>query len=90
MLNSEAGPGDIFARFRTWLGVRMDTYSKPYGTNWRAEAILCPYCLSVWVAAFVSAALVLGLFLHVLEGVLIILLPFALSGGVVYLKKMGG
>lgn len=90
MLNSEIGPGRIFARFRTWIGIRFDQHSNPVTTNWRAEAVLCFYCLSVWISALVVTALVLGAVLHVLEGVLIALLPFALSGVAVYLKKAVG
>jgi len=90
MLNSETGPKDIFARLRTRLGVRFDQYSNPYGTNWLAEGVLCYFCLSVWVATFIVAALVLGAFSHVLEGVLIVLSPFALSGIAVFMKKWAG
>lgn len=90
MLNSESGPGRIFTRFRTFVGVRYDEHSNPYAINWRAEAILCPFCLSVWVSTLIVAALVLGWFLNVLDGVLIVLLPFALSGVTVYLKKAVG
>lgn len=90
MLNSENGPADIFGRWRTWMGVQYDAHSRPIGTNWRAEAILCFYCLSVWIATLVTAALVVGALSHVLEGVLIVLTPFALSGGAIYLKKAVG
>lgn len=90
MLNSEIGPGRIFVRFRTWIGITFDERSNPVATNWRAEAVLCFYCLSMWISTLVVAALVLGAFLHVLEGILIALLPFALSGVAVYLKKAVG
>lgn len=90
MLNNEAGPAHIFERLRTRAGVRMDKYSNPYGTNWIAEGILCFYCLSVWVATFFVVATLIAAFMGVLEAFLIVLLPFALSGGAVYLKKVAG
>lgn len=90
MLHEELGPGHIFAKLRTRLGVRYDAFSNPVSTNWISEGVLCFYCLSVWVSAGIVAILVIGAFLHVLEAFLIILSPFALSGAAVYLRKMGG
>lgn len=90
MFYSEEGPAHIFARFRIWAGVRYDQYSNPIGSNWFAEGLICYFCLSVWIATLVTAALVLGALSHVLEGVLIVLAPFALSGGAIYLKKAVG
>jgi hypothetical protein len=40
LLNQEAGPGEIIARFRRWQG-----------TNFIGQLQDCFYCLSVWVAA---------------------------------------
>lgn len=90
MLNEETGPGEIFTRFRVWAGVKYDQYSNPVGTNWFSKGILCFYCLSVWISTLVTAALVLGAVLRVLDGVLIGLAPFAISGGAIFLKKMAG
>lgn len=90
MLHNESGPGDIFTRLRTRLGVRYDQYSNPQGTNWISEGILCFMCLSVWIATLITAALVLGAFLRVLEAILIVLAPFAFSGGAIFLKKWAG
>lgn len=90
MLNSESGPAQIFERLRVRVGVRYDEYTRPYGLNWVAEGFLCFFCLSVWIATVIVVALVLGAFSHVLEGVLIVLAPFALSGAAVYLKKAVG
>lgn len=84
LISSEGGPYNILERFRYFIGVRFDEYSKPYGTNTWARGILCPYCLSVWVGLAVGA-LVYGA--PQLEAVL---WPFALSGGVVFLKKWAG
>lgn len=90
MLNNEAGPGDIFMRFRTWLGVRYDKHSNPYGDNWRAKAVLCPYCLSVWVAFAITLLLLICTYFDQQMIAVYLLFPFALSGGAVYLKKQAG
>lgn len=90
MLHNESGPAHIFDRLRARVGVRHDKHSNPYGENWIAEGFLCPYCLSVWVAACFVVALVFAAFTGVLEAYFYILLPFALSGGTVYLKKVAG
>lgn len=90
MLHNESGPGDMFTKLRVKLGVRFDQYSNPYGTNWVSEGFLCFMCLSVWIATLITAALVLGALWHVLEPILIILAPFAFSGGAIFLKKWAG
>lgn len=90
MLNSEAGPADIFGRLRTRVGVRYDEFSNPVATNWLAEGILCYFCLSVWIS-FAVAALVLVLWLlGRMDLATLVLLPFALSGGAAFLKRWGG
>lgn len=90
MLSSESGPADIFGRFRARAGVRFDQYSKPYGTNWFSEGILCFYCLSVWVGFGAAALLALAWLAGYIQVAVIILLPFALSGGAIFLKKWLG
>lgn len=90
MLNNESGPGDIFTRLRTFVGVRYDEHSNPYGLNWRAEAFICPLCLSVWVSSAVTLLLAFTAVLGHIEFGVCILFPFALSGVTVYLKKAVG
>lgn len=90
LLHNESGPAHVFDKLRARAGVRYDKHSNPYGENWIAEGFLCPYCLSVWVGVLISAALFLATFMHVLEPFFYTLLPFALSGGAVYLKKQAG
>lgn len=90
MLNSEDGPGDIFGRLRTRVGVRYDEHSHPYGTNWIAEGVLCFYCLSVWVGFGVTALLLIAWLAGHVDIALFALLPFALSGGAIFLKKWAG
>lgn len=59
MLTREAGPGHVFERLRVRLGVAYDAYSAPYATGFWSQLLLCPWCLSVWVAAFYLGATLL-------------------------------
>lgn len=90
MLHNEAGPGDIFGGLRHRLGVRFDTYSNPYSTNWVSEGILCFYCLSVWVGILITLFLIGMSLAGFLATANLVLFPFALSGVAVYLKKAVG
>lgn len=90
MINAEKGMFDMFGRLRTLAGVKYDQYSNPYSTGWISEGILCPYCLSVWVGIGITALYVLGIALNGQSVVFYSMLPFALSGVTVYLKKVAG
>lgn len=50
LLVNEDGPFDIFARFRKFIGVYYDYYSRKQGKNVVARAFTCVWCLSVWIA----------------------------------------
>lgn len=50
LLVNEDGPKDVFGKFRSFVGVRYNEFSVPYGTNWIAEMLLCTWCASMWVA----------------------------------------
>jgi hypothetical protein len=54
LLVREDGPVDVFAKLRTFMGVRYDEYSVPYGTNVIGSLLLCVWCTSIWVAFFVA------------------------------------
>jgi hypothetical protein len=90
MIHNETGPGDIFGALRFRLGVRYDQYSNPYGTNWISEGILCFYCLSVWMGLLIGVILALAVYLKQTDLLALALIPFALSGLAVYLKKAVG
>ena len=90
MLNNEAGPADIFGRFRSLIGVKLDEYSVPYGTNWVAEGVLCFYCLSVWIGFGITTAILITAILGNVNVALWVLFPFAISGAAVFLKKYAG
>ena len=51
LLAFEDGPGEVFAKVRSKLGVKYDQQSKPYGTNLVSKAIICTFCASVWWGA---------------------------------------
>ena len=74
----EDGPANIFAKFRSFVGVRYDELSQPVGTNIIAEAFVCVWCLSVWVCiiAFISWLIAPTVTLY-------ISIPFALSTAVI-------
>ncbi len=54
LLANEDGPFDVFARIRNLLGVQYDKNNETFGTNWISKGIICVWCNSVWVAAFVA------------------------------------
>lgn len=95
MLNSEEGPGHVFRKIRERLGVQYDDRDRPTATNWRAEAVLCFYCLSIWVGGLVTLVIAAGLILSRVEitaflAAVLLMLPFALSGAAVFIYKLVG
>lgn len=90
LISKEAGPFEIFARFRTWAGVAFDQYSNPYATNQFAEGLLCPFCVSVWLGFCVTIYLWIAGLLNIEEIAMYPLIPFALSGLSVFMFKWTG
>lgn len=90
LISKEAGPFDIFGRFRSWIGIKFDQYSNPYATNQFAEMVLCPFCLSVWIGFGVTIAVVVAHVLGVDSILMVALLPLALSGLSVFMFKWTG
>lgn len=90
LINKESGPFDMLGRFRTWAGVKYDQYSNPVSTGELSAAIICPYCLSVWIAICVTLYLVITWFLNIEDLAVLLLLPFALSGVSAYLFRIAG
>jgi hypothetical protein len=84
LIHEEAGPWDIFGKLRDRIGIRYDERSNRVATNELAKMVLCPYCLSIWVAFGVFT------FMWFLPSVQVVALPFAMSGGVVFLRKWTG
>ena len=85
MLSMETGPAGILEIFRFRLGCRhidYPTYKQPVPGS-LCDLILCPYCLSVWVAL-----------LHVLGyvfsplGTIWLMSPFWISAGAILFRSL--
>jgi len=83
LLVNEAGPGDILAKFRKFVGVYYDELSQPVGKNTIADALTCVWCTSVWVGFFFAA-----LWLVHERLAFYVALPFALSAVVIILDEL--
>ena len=83
LLVREAGPGDILARFRRFVGVYYDELSQPVRKNVIADALTCVWCTSVWVGFFFAA-----LWLIHERLAFYVALPFALSAVVIILDEL--
>ena len=90
LINKESGPFDLFGRFRTWAGVTYDQYSNPVSSGQLSEAILCPFCLSVWIGICVTLFIGAAWLLNAEKIALYCLLPFALSGASTFIFKWTG
>lgn len=80
---SEAGPWNILAKFRHWVGIREDERGQSYGLNVLAGALSCIWCFSVWAGLGLAA-------LHWLSPMLAfwLSLPLALSAAAIIIGKM--
>lgn len=78
LLVEEEGPRDIIGKLRVKLGVRYDNYSVAFGTNVVAEALVCVWCMSIWVGLAVSV-----LYFTVPTATLYAAFPLALSAAAV-------
>lgn len=90
LVSKEAGPFDMFGRFRTWAGVEYDQYSNAVPTGQLSEMILCPFCTSVWMGIGATILLVAARLLGVEIILFYALLPLALSGFSTFLFKWTG
>ncbi len=81
LLSNEDGPGEVFAKIRSKLGVRYDQQSKPYGTNLVSQALSCVWCASWWIGLFWTA-----LYL-VWQPSVYLALPLALSAGAIIIEE---
>lgn len=53
MIQTDDGPYDLISRFRAWVGVRYID-GIPAGQSVVAKAIMCHWCLSVWVGLLLA------------------------------------
>ena len=82
MLVDEAGPGDVFVKFRAKIGVSYDAFSNRVGTNLFSSLFLCVWCMSVWVGTAIF--ILYRANKRVYE---ILTYPLAISGLAIYLHK---
>lgn len=54
LINAEAGPFDMFGKFRDLMGLGFDEYNRPTYKHEAARMIACFWCASIWVGLFVS------------------------------------
>lgn len=74
LIHSEDGPNNVFDWARHKLGVRFNELNQIYASNEVAKAVLCPWCLSIWIG--VALALLWSVFPGLAIG---FSLPFACS-----------
>jgi len=82
LLNVEAGPYNVLSKFRHLVGIRIDEYGQPYGTNQLAEMVNCSWCLSLWV----GLAWAIGYITW--EYTWLVALPFALSASAIVIERV--
>jgi hypothetical protein len=80
--DAEGGPWDILHIVRYHAGVRYDDKRRAYGTNMLSRMITCFWCFSIWVGLFVLLVSLLPYWIG-----FYLLLPFALSGGALLVKR---
>lgn len=78
MVALEEGPFEVFLTFRSWVYERVQK-------TWVRNGIICPLCISFWVA--LPVAVIVTLQLH-LDWYAILWLWFALSGAASFLYKI--
>lgn len=85
LLVKEDGPWDLFARFRSWAGVKFDARSEPYAATFLGSLLTCVWCTSVWVGSFLTLSWMLApLITRFLS------MPFALSTLAIFIQKAMG
>ena len=90
IVHKEDGPFELAAKFRTWAGVTYDQYSNPVPNGQLSAAILCPYCLSVWIGICATLYIGLAVYLNIANIAIYPMLPFALSGLSTFLFRWTG
>lgn len=82
LIHSEEGPYNVFDWLRHRLGVRFNPLSEMYASTEAAKAVLCPWCLSIWVGlAWALAWLIFPALAFWLA------LPFALSAASIWMHE---
>lgn len=80
--DSEGGPKDVLHFIRYRVGVRYDDKHRAFGTTMLARAMTCFWCWSFWMGLFVLLISLIPEWIG-----FYLLLPFALSGAALAIKK---
>ena len=53
LLSYEVGPGQVFKRIRSAMGIKHDAAGEPkeWPSGFITDVIACPWCLGLWAAA---------------------------------------
>ena len=81
LLVFEEGPFLILSRIRNLAGVYYDEYSEPQGKNVVSRALLCVWCISLWVAIGFTV-------LYFYDLAFWVALPFALSAAAIIIERI--
>lgn len=54
LIRDESAPFDVMGKFRDSIGLSYNPYGHLTADNELARAVLCPYCLSFWIALVVA------------------------------------
>jgi len=49
LLLREEGPFEVFIKLRSFIGVKYNAESEPYGETSKARLFACFWCLSMWI-----------------------------------------
>ena len=80
--DSEGGPWDALHIIRYHAGVRYDDKRRAYGINMLSRNMTCFWCFSVWAGLFVLLVSLIPYWVG-----FYLLLPFALSGAALAIRK---
>jgi len=81
LIVNEAGPWDLLAKFRAWIGIYYDDHSEVQGKNVVARAMTCVWCISIWVALFLTVMK------FIVPATPVLMLPFALSAVAIMIEE---
>lgn len=71
----------LLVKMRSWVGVYYDEFSEPQGKNVVARALLCVWCVSIWVALGFTV-------LYYFDLAYWVALPFALSAAAILIERI--
>jgi hypothetical protein len=81
LLSEETGPFRMFSQLRVWMGEKTNAEGDRYGTNVISKALVCLWCVSVWVG------IGLVFLYYIYPTVVWYMLPLALSAVAVIIES---